>query len=53
MDRFISLWANYGFNVWERLNRYSVEFEKMWDELTNVALVKYMDYIEAVHKLRR
>ena len=40
------------FDVLERLNRYSMEFEKTWDELINAALVKFMDDIEAVHSLR-
>ena len=40
------------FAVLERINRYSMEFEKTWDELINAALVKFMDDIEAVHKLR-
>ena len=40
------------FDVLERLNRCSMEFEKTWDELINAALVKFMDDIEAVHKLR-
>ena len=40
------------FEILERLNRHSMEFEKTWDELINAALVKFMDDIEAVHKLR-
>ena len=40
------------FALLERLNHYSTEFEKTWDELINAALVKFMADIEAVHSLR-
>lgn len=40
------------FSLLERLNHYSTEFDKTWDELINAALIKLMDDIEAVHKLR-
>lgn len=40
------------FSLLERLNRYSTEFEKTWDELINTALKKFMDDIETVHSLR-
>ncbi|MCL2083521.1 MAG: hypothetical protein FWH04_09870 [Oscillospiraceae bacterium] len=40
------------FTLLERLNHYSTEFEKTWDELINAALVKFMDDIETVHRLR-
>ena len=40
------------FTLLERLNRYSTEFEKTWDELINAALIKFMDDIETVHSLR-
>jgi len=41
------------FDLLERLNHYSSEFEKTWDELINVAIIKLMDDIEAIHNLRR
>lgn len=40
------------FALLERLNRYSTDFEKTWDELINAALIKFMDDIEIVHNLR-
>ena len=40
------------FALLERLNRHSTDFEKTWDELINAALIKFMDDIEVVHKLR-
>lgn len=40
------------FSLLERLNRYSTEFEKTWDELINTALKKFIDDIETVHSLR-
>ena len=49
---FIIPFKVYDFAVLERLNRYSTEYEKTWDELINRALVKFMDDIEAVHSLR-
>ena len=40
------------FALLERLNHYSTEFGKTWDELINAALIKFMDDIEVVHSLR-
>ncbi len=40
------------FSLLERLNHYSTEFDRTWDELINAALIKFMDDIEAVHRLR-
>ena len=42
----------YDFATLERLDHYSTEFEKTWDELINAALMKFMDDIEAVRNLR-
>ena len=43
----------YDFAALERLNKYSMEFEKTWDELINTAIIKLMDDIEAVKRLRK
>ena len=40
------------FSVLEKLNHYSVEFGKNWDELINAAIEKFLDDIELVHSLR-
>jgi len=40
------------FILLERLNQYSTEFEKTWDELINVALVRLMSDIEDINSLR-
>jgi hypothetical protein len=50
---FIVPFKVYDFSVLERLNKYSTEFEKTWDELINCALEKFMDDIEAIHNLRQ
>jgi len=36
-----------------RIDRYSMEFEKTWDELINTAILKLMDDIETVKRLRK
>ena len=43
----------YDFTTLERLNRCSMEFEKTWDELINTAIIKLMDDIETVKRLRK
>jgi len=37
----------------ERLNQYSAELSKTYDELINAALVRFFDDIEAISRLRR
>ena len=49
---FIVPFKVYDFATLERLDKYSMEFEKTWDELINTALVKLMDDIEIVKRLR-
>ena len=49
---FIVPFKVYDFAVLERLNTYSMELEKTWDELINTAIVKLMDDIEIVKRLR-
>ena len=49
---FIIPFKVYDFALLERLNRYSAELEKTWDELINAALKKLMDDIEIIHNLR-
>jgi hypothetical protein len=49
---FIIPFKVYDFATLERLNHYSTEFEKPWDELINTALVKFIKDIEDVHNLR-
>jgi len=41
----------YDFSILERLNQYSEEFGKNWDELINIALNKFMDDIQLIHSL--
>ncbi len=41
------------FALLERLNHYSTEFDKTWDELINSALIKFMDDIETIHKYKK
>ena len=40
------------FTLLERLNHYSTELEKTWDELLNIALIRFIEDIEAIHSLR-
>jgi hypothetical protein len=49
---FIIPFKVYDFATLEKLNHYSTEYEKTWDELINVALEKFIKDIEAVHSLR-
>ena len=49
---FIIPFKAYDFTILERLNRYSTEFEKTWDDLINAALEKFIDDIETVNGLR-
>ena len=49
---FIVPFKVYDFAVLEQINKYSMEFEKTWDELINAALVKFMDDIETINRLR-
>ena len=49
---FIIPFKVYDFTTLERLNRYSTEFERTWDDLINGAIIKFMDDIEAVRNLR-
>ena len=49
---FIVPFKVYDFAVMERLDKCSMEFEKTWDELINTALVKFMDDMEIVQRLR-
>ena len=49
---FIVPFKVYDFAILERLDKHSMEFEKTWDELINAALVKLMDDIEVVNRLR-
>ena len=42
----------YDFAMLELLNKYSMEYEKTWDELINASIGKFMDDIEAIRKLR-
>ena len=41
------------FEMLERLNHYSNELERTFDELINIAIKKLMDDIKTVHSLRR
>ena len=43
----------FDFSTLERLDRYSMEYEKTWDELVNAAILKFMDDIETVKRLRK
>ena len=43
----------FDFDVLQRLDKYSMEFEKTWDELINTAILKLMDDIETVKRLRK
>lgn len=49
---FIVPFKVYDFAILERLNKYSTEYEKNWDELINTAIVKFMDAIDMVRNLR-
>ena len=49
---FIIPFKVYGFALIEKLNRYSTEFEKTWDELINAVIVKLLNDIACVHNLR-
>jgi len=40
------------FSILERLNKYSTEYEKTWDTLINMAIVRFLDDIEAIQRLR-
>lgn len=40
------------FAMLQRLDKYSMEYEKTWDELINTAIIKLMDDIETVKRLR-
>ena len=40
------------FTTLERLNHYSTELERTWDELINAAIVKLLKDIEHIHSLR-
>ena len=40
-------------DIFERLNRYSAEFSKTYDQLINTALVRFFDDIETANRLRR
>lgn len=40
------------FAMLERLNHYSTELEKTFDELINAAIVKFLQDIEYIHNLR-
>ena len=50
---FIIPFKVYDFALLERLNHYSTELDKTWDELINTALGKFMEDIATVHGLRR
>ena len=41
------------FGVLRRLDECSMEYEKTWDELINTAIVKLLDDVEAVKRLRK
>jgi hypothetical protein len=41
------------FSILERLDKCSIEFEKTWDTLINTAIVKLLDDIELVKRLRK
>jgi len=49
---FIIPFKVYDFATLERLNHYSTELERSWDELINAAIVKFLKDIEHVHSLR-
>ena len=49
---FIIPFKVYDIIVLERLNDYSTTLEKTWDELINAAIVKLLDDIAYVHRLR-
>ena len=49
---FIIPFKVYDFAVLERLNTYSMEFEKTWDDLINAAIVKLLDDIAIIKRLR-
>ena len=40
------------FAILERLNHYSTEFQKPWDELINTAIIQFLKDIECIHNLR-
>ena len=45
---FIIPFKVYNFATLERLNHYSKELDKTWDELINSAIVKFLKDIEGV-----
>ena len=49
---FIIPFKVHDFSMLERLNKYSTEYEKTWDALINMALVRFLDDIETVQNLR-
>ena len=49
---FIIPFKVYDFDVLQRLDNYSMMYEKTWDELINAAIIKFMDDIETVQNLR-
>jgi len=49
---FIIPFKVYDFAVLERLNTCSMEFEKTWDDLINAAIVKLLDDIAIIKRLR-
>ena len=40
------------YAILQRLDKCSMEFEKTWDELINTAIIKLLDDIETVKRLR-
>ena len=40
------------YAILQRLDKYSMEFEKTWDELINTAIIKLLDDIETIKRLR-
>ena len=49
---FIVPFKVFDFTTLERLNHYSAEFGKTFDELINVAIVKFLNDISHIHSLR-
>ena len=49
---FIIPFKVYDFSMLERLNKYSTEYEKTWDTLINMAVMRFLDDIEAIQSIR-
>jgi hypothetical protein len=50
---FIIPFKVYDFDLLQRLDKYSMEFEQEWDVLINTAIIKLLDDIDTVRSLRK